>query len=419
MRPRRDRSEAGLTLIEVMVVILLTAILSIGLYAMTAGQSRTYVNQLSGLNAQQSVWGAMEYLQRQIRLAGLGFTSCQVIQSWGGGAPAASQQSSFTGINDCNLYSFCKTGNCSAQGGALPTNSCHGVGADGIDSFAVGYSTRSITGSVPSVRLGKKECCAGENKKGCDKLADGKNLLVNGCSGVAAGDLLLITTPGTNTPCSLLQATGKGCHSKGGQMLEVNPSTGINPPGNTLTKQVLPLYSACTSQVVDIGAMEDVLKFSIDNSGPVPKLVQWRCTQGSPSGGGTPCPTGTMSDLEVVADGIEDLQISWACDTNGDGVLSEGDTPVNRLTDEWYFNTAVAADTDPCINGVTVLPVKAVRITLVARTPSAEPGNNGGFRPPIEDRPTGTPAQDRLASGNVGTFRRAILTSTIKLRNVR
>jgi prepilin-type N-terminal cleavage/methylation domain-containing protein len=413
MKPRRDPSQAGLTLLEVMVVILLTGILSVGLYTMTAGQSRTYVNQLSGLNAQQSVWGAMEYLQRQIRLAGFGMTSCQVIQNWGSGAPLTSQQSSFTGINDCNLYNFCKVGNCSATGGALPPHSCN---ASGFDSFAVGYSTRSISGDVPSVRLGKKDCCAGENKKGCDKLADGKNLLVNGCSGVQPGDLLLISTPGTNTPCTLLQATGPGCHSKGNQQkLEVNPSSGINPNGNTLTKQVLPQYAACTSQVVDIGQLEDVLKFSIDNSGPVPRLVQWRCTQGSPSGGGTPCPSGNMSDLEVVADGIEDLQVTWACDTNGDGTLSEGDTPVNRLSDEWYWN-AGPGDADPCVGG---LRVKAVRLTLISRTPSAELGNNGGFRPAAEDRPAGTVANDLAASGQVGTYRRAVLTSTIKLRNVR
>src|SRR4029434_10312300 len=63
---------------------------------------------------------------------------------------------------------------------------------------------------------------------------------------------------------------------------------------------------------------------------------------------------------EVLADGIEDLQVAYACDTSpDDGELPEGP---NKLTDEWVLN----ANADP-IPGSCNRP-DAVRVTLIARS---------------------------------------------------
>jgi len=395
IRPPLDRGQAGLTLIEVLVVVVLTGILSVGLYAMTAGQSRTYSGQLTSLGTQQNVWGAMEYLQRQIRMAGYGFGGCPsgVVKVWDGvGALTNSLASGFQGFNSCQLYNYSVT-----NGGLLPPNAA-ACNADGVDSFAVGYSTKMMSGQLSSVRLGDGNCC---HKSGWNcKAFDGSNMYLSSCSSVKNGDLMVLWEPGLTNVCTMIQATAD-CKAKDGKV-NINPGTGINPPpGKRETS--FPPYDACTTQVINLGSMQDALKFSIDNNSAVgagvPRLVQWRAAN--------------RADLEVIADGIEDMQLSWACDVNNNNILEEGTSPLLRQTDEWANNAT--PDTDPCVGGT----VKAVRLTLVGRAASAETGNNTGFRPGGEDRVAGTTAQDLVTSGGAGTFRRVTLTSTIKLRNMR
>jgi hypothetical protein len=115
---------------------------------------------------------------------------------------------------------------------------------------------------------------------------------------------------------------------------------------------------------------------------------------------------GTLPTAPVVlAEGIEDLQVSFACDLNADGVMTE----VPNTTDEWTLNFA----NDPIevsrfrkCNQPT-----AVRITLVARSLTEDTGINaaltGNHRPAVENRAAGSPDQ----------FRRRVLTTTVYPRN--
>jgi hypothetical protein len=79
---------------------------------------------------------------------------------------------------------------------------------------------------------------------------------------------------------------------------------------------------------------------------------------------------------QVLAEGIEDLQIAFACDNgtlvsqtllNVNGQLDEGYDDVTKQGDEWWNN--VPGDNLPPINnpGYCNLPT-AIRLTLVART---------------------------------------------------
>lgn len=427
------RDQRGLTIIELLVVMLLTAILSAGLYAMTIGQSRTYTSQLTSLNTQQNLWGAMEYLQRQVRSAGwgqAGGSACPngTIIAYNSGAPGPLPSGSvligFRGFNNCSLYNY------EVGGGAftfppLPAACVFGPLNNGPDSFAVTYSnaiwggtgrlpTVSITKGMPnqSANIKVSECRSTFSCPSCvppnqPLIVIDPNCLPSDPDPCCKKCYLMKVTHDTSTctaaDCALPDTNPLHCCSNHKEChLQHHPDGTYNPPGgNNLFGKCKIKAGAKVSNYQGSGSI--TLHFGIDTARN--RLMQW--TQAN------------AADAEVIAEDIEDMQLSWACDQNLNGVLDEGVTALARTTDEWAYN--VPGDVPPtCVDGVgTPIPVRAVRITLIGRAKNAEMGSNLGFRPPHEDRPTGTTPQDIALSGNTGTYRRSVLTSTVLLRNTK
>ena len=102
---------------------------------------------------------------------------------------------------------------------------------------------------------------------------------------------------------------------------------------------------------------------------------------------------------EPLAEGIEDMQLAYARDVNGDGAISEVGVAAND--DEWSGNVAGDAP-------ITTGAYRAVRITLIARTAAAS--GTARFTRPA--------AEDRAASTTPDRFRRRTLVSTIEIRNL-
>jgi prepilin-type N-terminal cleavage/methylation domain-containing protein len=381
--------QAGLTLVELMVALLLAAILSAGLFAMTSGQTASYNSQLKSVTVQQNLWGAMEYLQRQIRTAGYGFGGCPggKIQAFTGGVPDPNAIIGLAVNNDCSTF---KDVTCTAA-------------SHGVDSLLVNYSVGVFDGDMPAIRITKWQ--------------NDVTAYADSCNGLSDGDVIAMWDPSQpDTACTLLTATDvtdtsgkkstKDCkikHNSGSG----NDPLGLNPPGGA----GVPIYNP-GSLIVKMPASRDPMRFAIDVDHDPPRLMQWR--------GGAPTAT-----AEVVAEGIEDMQIAWACDYAGgpDGILTEGTDAASRQTDEWAYNEA--GDTvptciypSPCTPGVDChqAPIAAVRITLIGRTASVEPGAKTGNRPAAEDHAVGS--SDWTASSKLGSYGRAIITTTIKPRNL-
>jgi hypothetical protein len=136
---------------------------------------------------------------------------------------------------------------------------------------------------------------------------------------------------------------------------------------------------------------------------------------------------GTSGQAQVLAEGVEDLQVSFACDTGTlgfyqlsgiNGTLDEGADDNNRRSDEWWNN--VPGDNLPLINtdGFCNLPT-AIRLTLVVRTLTPDDlidpavTNNGPMN--VEDHRYGTPPN--YTDGPKDSFRRRVLTTTVYPRN--
>jgi type IV pilus assembly protein PilW len=107
-------------------------------------------------------------------------------------------------------------------------------------------------------------------------------------------------------------------------------------------------------------------------------------------------------DWEPMAEGVEDMQLVKGMDSSTDGIGAENSASANA--DEWIYNNASDSD-QPSYT------LRAVRVTLVARTLSGLIGNLKAFnRPAIEDH-TG-------AAANTDNFRRRILKTTVEVRNM-
>jgi prepilin-type N-terminal cleavage/methylation domain-containing protein len=102
---------------------------------------------------------------------------------------------------------------------------------------------------------------------------------------------------------------------------------------------------------------------------------------------------------EPLAEGIEDFQVAVGADADGDGNVAEAGTGAND--DEWAYN--FIGDSAP--TGT----IRAVRITLVARTVKPLFGNVALFYP--------LAAEDRAAGGTPDAYRRRVLRTLVDMRN--
>jgi len=116
---------------------------------------------------------------------------------------------------------------------------------------------------------------------------------------------------------------------------------------------------------------------------------------------------------EPIAEGIEDLEIAVGVDADGNGILNKtGSTTVFEDTsaagaDEWQGNVNGEIPDNSVF--VPAGPVRAVRISLVARSTIAYSGVNTYKLGAVEDRP---------ANGAVDNFRRRTLSTIIEIRNL-
>jgi hypothetical protein len=127
--------------------------------------------------------------------------------------------------------------------------------------------------------------------------------------------------------------------------------------------------------------------FTIDAVDGIPTLMM------DPDAGGPQTP-------QPLAEGVEDMQIALGVDVNGDLSISEVGTLAND--DEWQGN----------VNGDNTLTgtLRAVRVSLVARTTSGLVGNLNPYnRPPVEDH---------AAGGTFDQFRRRVLKTIVEIRNM-
>jgi type IV pilus assembly protein PilW len=84
---------------------------------------------------------------------------------------------------------------------------------------------------------------------------------------------------------------------------------------------------------------------------------------------------------QPLAEGVEDMQIAYGFDTNGDGLVTEVTPGGSADDDEWLYNKSG----DTVLAAMTIDKLRSIRITLVAKSTSIDSGATFNTIPAYED----------------------------------
>lgn len=377
----RGRGDRGLTLVELMVTLVIAGMVTSSAFVFFAGQRRVYDAQMKVLGVQQNLWGAMDTLSRFVRAAGTGMVGCvnTTDPTPTGATPPA------TGLR---AYNSGAPGMVTRLAPLWITNGAAGA----PDSITVAFGT-GVFGNFSDAALGASVQSATDAVVTPPGLTaafrTGEFMVLLDTGGLPAGP------PLGDRGCTLLQVTGI---DGAGNTLHHASTSNWNPPGALAGFIPFDYVGGASPKagIRNFGTLNWV-RFSLDTTGPSPRLMMTRLD--GLAGPTTP---------QVLADGIEDLQIAYACDTAPadalDGVFSEGADAAARLADEWTYN--VAGDVPPA---ACVRP-QAVRLTIIARTTDGDDNLAGAFT-------NAKPAAEDGVAGAKDNFRHRVLTTVVAPRN--
>jgi Tfp pilus assembly protein PilW len=431
-----------MTLVEIMITLVISSILAGSTFMFFAGQQRIYETQTKMLNIQQNLWASMEVVARYARAAGSGMFECTRPASYAieGSTPGARVRSTYPSPTplSTNLGSRPATGlrafdDATATLQWIPpiwiVNNSTGTGPDaavrpGTDVLTVAFGNRT-SGTDIDALLGADVT---------DSTAGTMMLATAGTDAMfRTGEFVLAmrnppwsfgSDPASDRGCTLFQITaipGTGTMLTHGSMA-MNGGRTWNPTG--VVADMMPtdpatstsmIYPASTAGLRNFGQLTWIRFFVSDGPNGIPNLMMQRLD----------LPVAGLGAPQVLAEGIEDLQIAYACDTGSlgaanllalNGTLDEGTTVISRQTDEWVNN--VENDSIAAINtdGYCNLP-PAIRITLVVR--SLFPDN---LIDPTVTNNGPMDVEDHIQVGSPrprDQFRRRILSTTIFPRNNR
>ena len=431
-----------MTLVEIMITLIISSIIAASTFMFFAGQQRIYETQTKILNLQQNVWAAMEVLTRYARSTGSGMLGCvqpasMADLSSGTGGRLLNPTPSPGPLTD-DLTKRPQTG-LRAFDDSTSTESMQWIPPLWIVNNSTKDANVLANTDILTVAFGNRTSGADTDAGLQDPITsptDAVNLSLLG-SGPCCGQMfrlgefaLLMALPqwaygATVTPdrgCTLLQITSDP--TGGSTLVHAHALPAGTPadtariwnPSSNLLLTMLPaggyVGGFASSGVRDFGQLVWV-RFYVGNnpSSGVPSLWMQRLD----------LPAANQGSPQLLAEGVEDLQVAFACDTGPndshdltkpDGNLWSGTTDDDRKKDEFWNNVPGDGLPDLGTQGFCNIPA-VLRVTLVARSLTPDDlidtgvTNNGPLD--IEDHRYTTRPQDQ--------FRRRVLTTTVYPRN--
>ena len=386
------RSDSGLTLIELMITIIVASLVAASTFVFFAGQQRIYDTQTKLLNVQQNVTAAMELVTRYVRASGTGMLGCVRPDSDAAGPdtgdpPPVGPATPLTAAPATGLRAYLNGTGVVRVPPLWITHGANGAPdtltvAFGNGSFGNWFDTElgaTITKDTPTSAL--------LTPAGLTNTYRANEFVV-----VLDIGQIIVPRPAplyTDRGCTLFQITGVDAASN--QLLH-DATSKWNPAGNVAGMVPFDYVGGASptpSAIRNFGNLNWV-RFAIrpGTANTAPALTMERLDLGTAP--------------EVLSDGIEDLQVAYACDNNPD----DGDLPdgPNKLTDEWVLNAAADPIPTNCNRP------DAVRITIIARSVTSDTLLSSvvsNAKPAVEDGAAGAPDQ----------FRHRVVTTTVFLRN--
>jgi prepilin-type N-terminal cleavage/methylation domain-containing protein len=386
------RRDAGLTLVELLVTLVVASLVATSTYVFFTGQQRMYETQTKLLNVQQNITAAMEMMTRYARVAGAGMLGCirpSANSLDPGDPPPVGATTAFADAPATGLRAYLAgTGAIripplwivDGAGGAPDTltiafgNGTFGNWSDAALAapIAAGSPTTALT--VPA---------AVPNWTALFRVDEFAVVLDLAQTITRAAPLL------NDRGCTLYQVTALTPASN--QIMHAS-SSNWNPAANVAAMVPFGYGNTATQSGIRHFGTLNWVRFAIrpGTANTPPALTMQRLDQGTAA--------------QVLADGIEDLQVAYACDNNKDGDVPDG---VDRTTDEWRLNASGEVPT-----AVNCNRPNAIRLTLIARslTPDTLLASvSSNIKPAAENGAAGAGADQ---------FRHRVLTTTIFPRNL-
>jgi prepilin-type N-terminal cleavage/methylation domain-containing protein len=332
------RSQAGVTLIELMIGLVIVSIAVAATFAVGSSLNRSFREHRLMIRVTRVARGSLDYIADALRQASPGVGTGQIVD----------------------------VVRCTGESAILVGNSA--TGSDSIGAiWAAGGVYTQLTAAFDE---------------------DDTAVTVADTTGFAPFDYAVITD---GTIGHLVRIPGAGVTSA----TAFNVNSSWNARGGACAAMTGFPGDAYPAGSMVIRAMFGV--FRVENSaatGNVPTLVM--------------DDTDAATDLELLAQGVEDLQVAVGHDANGDGVVSE--VGAANDDDEWHHNIAFggAAESDP--PPVAASPWRAVRVNVAARS-VVERSESAAFTPfTLEDHvPTATP----------DVYRRRVASTVVEIRNLK
>jgi prepilin-type N-terminal cleavage/methylation domain-containing protein len=384
------RRDAGLTLVELMITLVVASLVAASTFAFFAGQQTIYETQGKLLTVQQNLWSSMDLVSRYVRAAGTGMLNCV--------RPDSDAAGSDTGDPPPVGATMPQTGLRVFRSVATPATLVQPLIPAGAMRLAPLWIKNGAAGAPDSLTVvygaGASGASMDANLATTIPINASSTGVITTLAGQAARFLtnefiLLVDRAQANgdRACTLFQITGIS-----GNILQ-HATTSVWNASSDLAA-LIPFaieggatVTATTGGVRSFGQLTWV-QFAIDSTGAPD--VPPRLTMNRLDGTGGP---------EVVADGIEDMQIAYACDLAPvgapDGVLTEGTDAATRATDEWTYNQDLDATSGWSGEAAQTgcLRPDSIRITLTARSLNEDnliKTMSGNAKPAAEDGVAGS-----------------------------
>ncbi len=381
MRPESRQARApigqGFTLIELLISTTLGLLLLIGVGALFLSTSRNYKENELIAGMQDQARFALSTLSRDLALAGY----------WGGMLGSSNIQPNLSDTDEGNDTSR-------ATSALLPAKDCGPSGLSWSFNFDQPIEFRNHDSSTATASIWN---CIGNHVAGTDVVA------VRHVSGQSTGEMALGDSDVLLRPHHFyLQTNGTvGTLTRWSSTARDLPAAAENPAGPPMS------FHRYTPRIYFIR------DFSITSGDGIPTLCRKELCPTDYAGSSDPelasCnETGGVSGAlgyysECIAEGVEDLQITWGLDTDGDFVVDR------------YVS-------DPDANQVAT-QARSAKIQLLVRSRRGNPqyldtksytlGDKAAFTPASVRDPDGTAADQQVKH-----FYRRAYSTTVQLRNM-
>lgn len=352
---RQERArDAGVTLVELMVSVLLFSILVFGAIAALSGQQRVSSSQQRASIALDNARATLTALARQIRTAGGAIPKGQLVINDINNLPSGTTTSCGSGVIPIVQVTDSSTGPDELRVIFPAGDAWGGVLAD-VSPSTTGVQMRTADGALPS------------------KIQKGDFAVLSTFDDTDAAVLFQLTTaPVSGSPCAADFCLQK---SSGSPSPWTSPAPAKFEPGDFVIRARWLRYEVDTKL---FGSDEPAL------------LMTDQAT----------------SKSEPAAVGIEDFQVALWFDLNDDGKIYEVGSSAGD--DELVYN--VAGETVGTTSGIDddcdMDQLQGIRISIVAKAVSKEPGATAA-RPALEDR----------SAGSKDGYYRVVQRTLITLRN--